>query len=151
MNKVILSRLTKEDIEQVVSIELNELNETLGYEMIESELDSNSVFFIVAKIDEEVIGYISYYSVFDSIEVLNFCVKDSYKRKGIGTLLFNYCISSNIDLRVCTLEVKITNDVAINFYKKHGFSIVSIRYNYYKDGSNAYLMMKEFNNEDTRN
>jgi len=35
------------------------------------------------------------------------------------------------------------NEVAINLYDKHGFEKVSVRKNYYQDGSDAYVMVKD--------
>ena len=41
-----------------------------------------------------------------------------------------------------TLEVRVSNEPAINLYKKRGFSTVCVKKGYYKDGEDAYYMMK---------
>ena len=41
------------------------------------------------------------------------------------------------------LEVRIENKQAINFYKKHKYEVIKLISNYYDDGSDAYLMVKE--------
>ena len=41
------------------------------------------------------------------------------------------------------LEVKVNNQKGIGFYEKNGFKNVNVRKNYYADGSDAYLMLKE--------
>ena len=42
-----------------------------------------------------------------------------------------------------TLEVRVSNVVAINLYKSVGFNIVATRKKYYENGEDAYLMLKE--------
>ena len=41
-----------------------------------------------------------------------------------------------------TLEVREHNEKAINLYKKHGFTYVTLKEQYYSDGENAIYMMK---------
>ena len=41
-----------------------------------------------------------------------------------------------------TLEVRVSNYKAINFYKKHGFSTILTKEKYYENGEDAYYMMK---------
>ena len=43
-----------------------------------------------------------------------------------------------------TLEVRVSNTVAINLYKSCGFEIAATRKRYYENGEDAYLMLKEF-------
>ena len=42
-----------------------------------------------------------------------------------------------------TLEVRVSNTVAINLYKSFGYEIVTTRKRYYENGEDAYLMLKE--------
>jgi ribosomal-protein-alanine acetyltransferase len=44
-----------------------------------------------------------------------------------------------------SLEVRVSNEVAINLYKGHGFEIVGVRKQYYQDNKeDAYIMYKYF-------
>ncbi len=45
-----------------------------------------------------------------------------------------------------TLEVNENNRKAVNLYEKFGFTCKDILKSYYKDGSNAYLMIKDLKN-----
>ena len=58
-------KLTKEDIVQVVLLEEQFLGETLGIEMLETELNNNAACFITAKSNQTVLGYIGGYFIFD--------------------------------------------------------------------------------------
>lgn len=136
-------KLTKEDIVQVVLLEEQFLGETLGIEMLETELNNNAACFITAKSNQTVLGYIGGYFIFDEGEILNFVVDEKYQRQGIGQNLFNYLLSLYPKIKKITLEVREKNQKGINFYLKNNFQKISIRKHYYKNGDNAIVMIKE--------
>lgn len=46
------------------------------------------------------------------------------------------------------VEVRVSNMLAITVYEKSGFATIDIRKNYYKNnGENAYVMVRDFSNE----
>ena len=46
-------------------------------------------------------------------------------------------------IRTLTLEVRASNEKAINFYKKFGFKITLVKEAYYSNGEDAIYMIKE--------
>lgn len=94
-------------------------------------------------IEDKVVGYLEYSLIYDRIELDNIMVIDEYRRKGIGTKLMSYLVNKAIDLKVVniTLEVRVSNEIARNLYKKFGFREVSIRKYYYGD-EDGILMEK---------
>ena len=94
--------------------------------------------------NNEVIGYLEYSLIYDRIEIDNFSVLEEYRNQGIGTKLMSYLVSLAISLRVVnvTLEVRVSNNIAINLYKKFGFREVALRKNYYGD-EDGILMEKQ--------
>lgn len=139
-----IRKIKKEDIPYIVELEEKFLGETLGYEMIESELDSLVTSFDVATINDEVIGYIGRYTYLGEVEVLNFVVDEKYQRQGIGQLLFNQIENETVDLKKITLEVRESNYKAINFYYKNGFKQIATRKHYYKNNEDAKVLIKEY-------
>ena len=95
-------------------------------------------------IEDKVIGYLEYSLIYDRIEIDNFSVLEEYRNQGIGTKLMSYLVSLAISLRVVniTLEVRVSNDIAINLYKKFGFREVALRKFYYGD-EDGILMEKQ--------
>ena len=95
-------------------------------------------------LDDKVIGYLDYSLIYDRIEIDNFMVMDEYRCQGIGTKLMSYLVSLAISLRVVniTLEVRVSNNIAINLYKKFGFREVALRKYYYGD-EDGILMEKQ--------
>ena len=94
--------------------------------------------------NDKSIGYLEYSLIYDRMEIDNFCVLDEYRNQGIGTKLLAHLVSLAINYRVIniTLEVRVSNEVAINLYKKFGFREVALRKYYYGD-EDGILMEKQ--------
>ena len=94
-------------------------------------------------IDNKTIGYLEYSLIYDRIEIDNIKVEEEYRNQGIGTKLMAYLVGMAIDLRVIniTLEVRVSNEIARNLYKKFGFREVALRKYYYGD-EDGILMEK---------
>ena len=135
--------LEKQDIDKVVYLETTFLGETLGKEILESELDSKITKFYVATINNEVVGYIGRYEYVGEVEILNFVVDEDYQRQGIGQMLFDKMLNEIKEINKITLEVRRSNQKAINFYYKNGFKEIHVRKNYYKNGEDALVLIRE--------
>lgn len=94
--------------------------------------------------DDKVIGVLNYSLIYDRMEIDNIKVEESYRGKGIGTKLMSYLVSLAIEIRVVniTLEVRVSNNIARNLYKKFGFREVALRKFYYGD-EDGILMEKQ--------
>ena len=80
-----------------------------------------------------------------SATIVTLDVREKDRRNGHGSLLVKYSEKILVDYGVETydLQVDTTNLGAIAFYNKHGFHMVRTLKNYYANGNDAYLMMKE--------
>ena len=94
--------------------------------------------------NDKVLGRMKYSIIYDRMELDDIEVLKEYRNKGIGNKLMSYLVSVAIKERVVniTLEVRISNEIARNMYKKFGFREVALRKFYYgnEDGS---LMEKQ--------
>lgn len=88
----------------------------------------------------EPIGLISYSLIYDRIELEYIWTSFEHRKKGIASKLMDKMLEENSNN--ITLEVRTTNESAINLYKKYNFKIVSTRKNYYGN-EDAYLMIRE--------
>ena len=95
-------------------------------------------------IDDKSVGYLEYSLIYDRMEIDNFCINEECRNQGIGTKLMAHLVSLAINYRVVniTLEVRVSNVVAINLYKKFGFREVALRKYYYGD-EDGILMEKQ--------
>ena len=95
-------------------------------------------------LDNKMVGFLEYSLIYDRIEIDNLLVDDKYRNQGIGTKLMAYLVSLAINYMVVniTLEVRVSNNIAINLYKKFGFREVALRKYYYGD-EDGILMEKQ--------
>ena len=94
--------------------------------------------------DDKVIGYLDYSLIYDRIEIDNFLVNEDKRGQGIGNKLLSYLVVIAINNHVIniTLEVRKSNEIARNLYKKFGFREVALRKFYYGD-EDGILMEKQ--------
>ena len=89
--------------------------------------------------DSDILGYIQYNLIYDTIDIVMVYVRENERNNKIGTKLLNYLIENNKNVKNITLEVNCLNEIAIKLYKKLGFKVVAVRKGYY-DGVDGYLM-----------
>lgn len=92
------------------------------------------------------IGYGGLWLTVDDAHVTTIAVAPEYRGQGIGELLLNGLIDQAFDLqaRMLTLEVRVSNVVAQNLYLKYGFQPAGKRPRYYTDnGEDALIMWTE--------
>ncbi|MGN1393119.1 MAG: ribosomal protein S18-alanine N-acetyltransferase [Succinivibrionaceae bacterium] len=114
-----------------------------------SSFGDRYTFFGLFK-SNEIIGYAIYDCVLDIATIQNICIHPKYQGIGLGSLLLSTTfelIQKKLNLNVINvlLEVRISNKIAINLYKKHGFKEDGIRKNYYPTSigkEDALLMSK---------
>jgi len=101
---------------------------------------------IIAQSQEKIVGYIIIYDNEDSLDIMKIAVKEKYKRENVGTMLLGF-LKDKFNKNIF-LEVRESNQRAIDFYIKNSFDKISIRKKYYKDNNeNAIIMLyKKENN-----
>ena len=91
--------------------------------------------------DVEILGFIHYEILYETVNILNIVVNPNHRRKKIATKLLDSMLSDlcNKNIEHIMLEVNEKNIEAINLYKKFNFEIINIRKKYY-NGKDAYIM-----------
>lgn len=113
---------------------------------VESELSNPLAKYIVAKDSEtnKVVGFIGVWIVLTDGDITNIGVHPDYRGKNISggllTSLFSLC--SDLGCTVLNLEVRRSNLIAQNIYKKFNFVEIGVRRNYYGNKEDAILMQK---------
>ena len=140
-----ITRLDKNDIPKIVQLETELLQETLGVEMLQAELHNQYAHFFCAKDEEEPVGYIGCWIIEGTCDMINFVVQKEYQRKGIGSKLFQEVLKQcqKDNATEILLEVRASNEQAINFYTKFGFKQITIRKHYYKNKEDACILRKD--------
>jgi ribosomal-protein-alanine N-acetyltransferase len=76
--------------------------------------------------------------------ILILAVEVAYRNRGIGSRLLDEFLHECIikGVKLVSLEVRVSNINAIEFYRKRNFTIVQTIPHYYKDGEDGYVMHK---------
>lgn len=129
------------DAKEIADLDSAIFADSLGYDFIYTDIKNNPFAkYYVYLVDDVIVGYIGSW-ISDNTTILNFCVKEEYRNKGIGSLLFRKIEEEHEGF--LSLEVRVSNINAINFYSKRGFVKAAIRKNYYSNNEDAILMVKE--------
>ena len=140
-------KLTSNDIdyiEQIFNLE-KEIFKSSAFNKsyLDTLIKGDNSFIYVYLIDDKVSGYLMILDSIDVYEILAIATVEEYRNKGIAQKLLDKIKTKDI-----FLEVRESNKIAINFYKKNKFKEISIRKNYYsKPNENAIIMKLEVNNE----
>ena len=131
-------------IEQIFNLEKNIFkNSAFSKESTENLVKADNSFIYAYLIDEKICGYLMVLDSIDVYEILAIATVEEYRNKGIAQELLDKIKTKDI-----FLEVRKSNEKAINFYKKNNFKQISIRKGYYSDPTEDAIIMKmEANNE----
>jgi ribosomal-protein-alanine N-acetyltransferase len=90
------------------------------------------------------IGYICFWILYNEMHVLNLAVKPACRGQGLGRLLLDHALDEarRQEVSLVSLEVRVSNDVAINLYRSLGFRRVGVRPNYYSPEREDALLMQ---------
>lgn len=90
-----------------------------------------------------IVGFAGLWLMVDESHVTTIAVHPDYRGKGIGELMLSSLIgiSYEIGARMVTLEVRVSNSVAQNLYRKYGFKDAGVRKRYYSDNHEDALIM----------
>lgn len=129
------------DIEKI--FEISKCYFDWSLEQLANSLKENNIF-IVATIQNNVVGFLVAEYLVDSYNLLLIAIKEEFKNRNIATKLMQKLeeIAKNENIEKIWLEVRENNIPAINLYKKNDFSSIFMRRNYYKNGDNAIIFEK---------
>lgn len=99
--------------------------------------------------DGELLGFCLLMAAPDVMHLLVIAVRRSQHRRGLGTVLLRWCEARARAFHVpgLLLEVRPSNESALAFYAKHGFTQIGVRRNYYPAPygarEDAFVMKKD--------
>ncbi|MBI3895690.1 MAG: ribosomal protein S18-alanine N-acetyltransferase [Acidobacteria bacterium] len=108
-------------------------------------LEQHGAFALVAEISGQVVGFIlAHRRGRQWGHIITIDVHPQFQHQGLGARLMELAeqrLSKSGAIRLL-LEVWVENRIAIQFYEKRGYAVRQVLSNYYRDGSDAYLMEK---------
>jgi len=120
---------------------------TYRYEIEENRSSYMNVVKIPFNGNNRIIGYVGFWFIVDEAHISTLAVHPDFRERGVGELLLRRVLNqaSELKARLITLEVRVSNQTAINLYKKYQFEIVGSRPRYYRDNNEDALLMEREN------
>ncbi len=141
-----IEKMTLEDAKKAYEIECRCFSVPHSLSDFEMEAQRDISYFALAKDGDEVIGYCGIVDVSKEGNISTFAVREDYRGKGIGKMLFGHIISyaKEQKMEFITLEVRKTNVPAIKIYEGLGFKVLGVRKDYYTKPKEDALIMTLF-------
>ncbi len=142
--------MDRSHIKEIAQLERECFSDPWSEASLEEELYNPLASFIVAqRPDGAVLGYAGLHAVMDEGYIDNIAVREDYRGQGIADDLLDVFVRfGQAHLAFLTLEVRPSNQAAIQLYYKHGFAQVGRRKDYYKQPKeDAIIMTLEFGEE----
>lgn len=147
MEPLKIRKLTKLDLEDIMDIEHRCFTVPWTKEAFAMEIDGNKFArYVVAELDGKPVGYGGMWMILDEAHITNIAIHPNHRGRGYGCKLVEALIDIALEEGVgrMTLEVRRSNVVAQNLYKKYGFVHQGVRRRYYQDNNeDAIIMWKE--------
>jgi ribosomal-protein-alanine N-acetyltransferase len=140
---IVLRPMTRSDLPSVCAIE-----QQVQYAPWTEKLFSDGLerhLCLVAENAEKIVGFAVVQFVVDEASLLNIAVEPTQQKQGIGRLLLDEVLAQASAKKATTvfLEVRASNQRAIQMYQQAGFNEMGLRKNYYPsaNGKEHAVMM----------
>jgi len=143
MTAVELRRLTPRDLDAIESIEHRAYPTPWSRSMFAGELAKPTGICVGAFQSERMLGYLIVARYVDAWHVMNIAVDSDHRGRGIARQMLEHLLeATEADCeRGYTLEVRVSNTVAIHLYESLGFVATGVRRGYYTDNREDALIM----------
>jgi len=131
--------MVPEDVPAVLGLERTSFSQPWDEAILQAEVVSDNRVYLVVEFDGALVGYGGL--LLDEDEAHIVTLASSVRRQGLGTRLMLGLVDAALDhgARHLTLEVRVSNNVAQDLYRKFGMVPVGVRSAYY--GNEDALVM----------
>lgn len=164
-----IRKMNLQDLEAIEKNLESDFDDFWNVSIFKQELINENSYYLVALIDDQIVGFAGYMIILDEIDITNIVVRKDMRNKGIATKLLKELLKpfndisksetitleinknnssaitliNNSKIKTITLEVNENNLPAITLYENFGFEKVGLRKNYYDNHENAIIMTKK--------
>jgi ribosomal-protein-alanine N-acetyltransferase len=142
--KLVFRLMKVEDIPDILIIEREAFTMPWTEEAFRNELTHNHFAkYMVMELAGHIIGYAGMWAIVDEAHVTNIALLEAYRGRKWGDRLLEELMktASYVGMKAITLEVRVSNEVAQNLYRKKGFRSAGTRKGYYSDNREDALVM----------
>jgi len=134
------------DLEKILEIERRSFSFPWTYNIFLRELTLNRYArYFVLEEDKKIIGYLGLWLMRNDIHITNIAIAKEFRRKGYGGEFLKFVEEKAAVQRIkkISLEVRKSNHIAQNMYRKFGYKVIKIWRNYYREEREDALVMEK--------
>lgn len=143
LNNLIIRRLEQSDIEPLSKIEEAAFSMPWSPQDFADLLKRDYCLYLVAEVNGRVAGSAGMTDICHEGSIDNVVVAEEYRGQGIAQKLLEelFKIGEGRGIQAYTLEVRVSNQIAIHIYEKAGFVSEGIRPRFYEKPTEDALIM----------
>lgn len=147
--KIDINTMNFKDINSIESNFSEKFDKFWSINILKNDFENENSKYIVAKIDNEIVGFAGIKIILDEADIMNIAVRTDKRKLGIGSILLEKLIKIAIDsnCNFITLEVNENNFPAIYLYEKYDFEKIGLRKKYYNNTDNAIIMKRDLKSD----
>lgn len=145
-NKIItIRRMNADDARRAAEIEKAVFSEPWKQQDFEKAAESTEYICLAAADGDDVVAYLNCTTVCDEADITNIAVAEKYRRMGIADKLIKVLIrlAGERMIKMIFLEVRESNEAAMQLYCKNGFVPVGTRRDFYRFPTENAVVMKK--------
>lgn len=139
---LVFDKMSISDLEEIEDILYKDFDEFWNLQIFKQELANTNSYYIVARLDNEIVGFGGIWQAIDIMHITNIVTKKDKRNQKIGSKILEELIKVSKEKQATsiTLEVNEKNIPAIGLYEKYSFEKVGLRKKYYNNIDNAIIM-----------
>ena len=143
-NNYIIENFSEHHLDDVMEIEIHANPTPWSKHIFEKIFEQRSLSFVII-LNSQIVGFCIANKVLDECHLQNISVLETMRRQGVGNFMLDI-LKKRMSLSGITtilLEVRRSNKIAQDFYRKNDFQELSIRKDYYqtKNGREDAIIM----------
>jgi ribosomal-protein-alanine N-acetyltransferase len=143
-DRLSIAPMTTTDIAAVTRIERASFTTVWPSDAFYNELSTNKLaHYFVGRVEDRIVAYGGVWVILEDSHITTLAVDPAYRGRRFGEVLLLRLIDEAIERGAAwiTLEVRESNTVAQQLYRKYGFTTVTMRHGYYSDDNESALIM----------
>lgn len=140
--------MTLADLPAVMELQRAAFKHPWSTELVRKELSHEwSTILLAEEPDDQggmrLLGFLVFWLVHDELHILNVATDPAHRRRGVARVLLHAALARGREhrCRLATLEVRRSNQPALDLYRAFGFRPVGVRPNYYVDEREDAIVM----------
>jgi ribosomal-protein-alanine N-acetyltransferase len=143
---IVIRPMEIDDLKKVLEIEEQSFPVPWTHGLFFSELTRNRYarYFVLEKANE-VVGYLGLWHKGSNFHITNIAIIEKLRREGYGEKFLKFIekIAATYRIKKISLEVRRSNCIAQDMYRKYGYKVMRVLRNYYQEEKEDALIMEK--------